>query len=108
MATRTHATNGSRKHKNGAAHSGGVLDGAEAMVAAAADAGEAKLAGVRHGLEKELRMARAHLTKLEADLESQMASVDHYVHANPWQAVGVAAGVGVVAGVVLGAVAFRR
>jgi predicted ABC-type sugar transport system permease subunit len=55
---------------------GGVIDEAEAFVAATAEMGEDKL-------------------------------VD-YVHANPWQAIGVAAGAGVVAGVLVGAVAFRR
>jgi ElaB/YqjD/DUF883 family membrane-anchored ribosome-binding protein len=34
--------------------------------------------------------------------------VDEYVHENPWQAVGVAAGAGLVLGVLMGASAFRR
>ena len=87
---------------------GGVIDEAEAFVAATAEMGEDKLVNIRKGLESDLEVARAHLTQLESGLKEKAIDVDDYVHANPWQAIGVAAGAGVVAGVLVGAVAFRR
>jgi ElaB/YqjD/DUF883 family membrane-anchored ribosome-binding protein len=87
---------------------GGVIDEAEAFVAATAEMGEDKLVNIRKGLESDLEVARAHLAQLESGLKDKAIDVDDYVHANPWQAIGVAAGAGVVAGVLVGAVAFRR
>lgn len=86
----------------------GVIDEAEAFVASTAEMGEDKLVDIRKGLENDLELARAHLANLESGLKDKAIDVDDYVHANPWQAIGVAAGAGVVAGVVVGAMAFRR
>ena len=106
MATRGHP-NG-HKRSNGVSHIGGVLDGAEALIAATAEKSEHGVGDLRHSLEGDLAAARSHLEKLEADLKKQVGGVDKFVHANPWQAVGVSAGAGVLAGVFVGAVAFRR
>jgi ElaB/YqjD/DUF883 family membrane-anchored ribosome-binding protein len=104
MATRTQ-TNGIRKHKkNEVSTIGGVIDGAEALVAATADMTEGSLADIRKSLESDLESAREHLEKLEAGLKNQVTGVDDYVHENPWQAIGVAA----AAGILVGALAFRR
>jgi len=108
MATRTQAT-GANKHKNnGASRIGGVIDGAEALVAATADMSEDRLVDIRESLKKDLEVAREHLEKLEAGLRNQASGVDELIHENPWRAVGFAAGAGVLAGVLVGAVAFRR
>jgi ElaB/YqjD/DUF883 family membrane-anchored ribosome-binding protein len=101
MPTRTHAI---RKHKNGSSHLNGVFDGAEALVAATADLGEDKLVDVRDKLKADLEAAREHLEKLETNLKDRGNAVDEYVHENPWQAIGVAA----AAGVLVGAIAFRK
>lgn len=106
MATRGHPN--SHKRSNGVSHIGGVLDGAEALVAATAEMSENSVVDLRKSLEGDLAMARSHLEKLEADIRKQANGVDDYVHANPWQAIGVAAGAGVLTGVLVGAVAFRR
>jgi ElaB/YqjD/DUF883 family membrane-anchored ribosome-binding protein len=59
-------------------------------------------------LEADLEAAREHLEELEGRIKERATSVDEYVHENPWQAVGVAAGAGLVLGVLMGASAFRR
>jgi len=107
MMTRTHSK-WIGKHKNGTSHLGGVIDGAEALVAATADFGEDKLGDIRKTLKEDLEAAREHLEKLEAGIKANASSVDDYVHENPWQSIGVAAGAGVLTGVLVGAVAFRR
>ncbi len=103
MSTHTQAV----KHKNGTSRIGGVIDGAEALIAATAELGEGKVMDIRKSLEKDLESAREHLSKLEAGIKTQATTVDDYVHENPWQAIGVVAGAGVLAGVLMGA-AFRR
>lgn len=105
MSTRATTTaKGKGKHKNGASSLSGVIDGAEALVAATADLGEDKLEGLRTNLQAELEAAREHLSSLENTLKDRATAVDEYVHDHPWQAVGVAAAAGFVAG----ALAFRR
>jgi ElaB/YqjD/DUF883 family membrane-anchored ribosome-binding protein len=108
MATTTRTKASSRKLKNGSSSTthylGGVIDGAEALVAATADVGEGKIVDLRESLQAELEAARDQLEKLETDLKDRATSIDDYVHENPWQAIGVAA----AAGVLVGAIAFRR
>lgn len=94
----------SRKQKNGASHLDGVIDGAEALVAATADLGEAKITDLRTRLKADLEAAREQLDKLETDIKARANAIDDYVHENPWQAIGVAA----AAGVLVGAIAFRK
>jgi ElaB/YqjD/DUF883 family membrane-anchored ribosome-binding protein len=97
-----------RKRTNGARHDAshiaGLIDGAEALVAATADLGEEKVVAVRDSLQADLEVARAQLERLESDLKERAIGIDDYVHENPWQAIGVAA----AAGVLVGAIAFRR
>ena len=94
----------SRKQKNGASHLSGVIDGAEALVAATADIGEEKIGDLRSTLKADLEAAREQLEKLESKLMERATGVDEFVHENPWQCIGAAA----VAGVLVGAIAFRR
>ena len=107
MSTDTHAGR-TTKRKNGTSSIGHFIDQAEALVAATADLGEDKLDGIRGSLQKDLEAAREHLEKLEAGIKGQAHSVDDYVHENPWQSIGVAAGTGILTGFLLGAVTFRR
>ncbi len=106
MATST--TTPRKRKSNGiqtsTSHLAGLIDGAEALVAATADLGEDKVVAVRDSLHADLEAARAQLEKLEADLKDRAVGIDDYVHENPWQAIGVAA----AAGVLVGAIAFRR
>jgi ElaB/YqjD/DUF883 family membrane-anchored ribosome-binding protein len=102
MPTRTHVTK--KQHKNGASHLDGFIDGAEALIAATADLGEGTIVDLRTQLKADLESARDQLAKLETGLKDRGSSVDEYVHENPWQAIGVAA----AAGVLVGAIAFRK
>ncbi len=108
MASTRSTTTALRKRKNGAlptsSHLGGLIDGAEALVAATADLGEEKVADLRESLKADLEAAREQLERLEGDLKERATGIDDYVHENPWQAIGVAA----AAGVLVGALAFRR
>ncbi len=101
MSTRTNVT---KKHKNGVSHLDGVIDGAEALLAATADVGEGKIVDLRTQLQADLESARTQLAKLETGLKDRASSVDEFVHENPWQAIGVAA----AAGMLVGAIAFRK
>jgi ElaB/YqjD/DUF883 family membrane-anchored ribosome-binding protein len=101
MSTHSHPIR--KNHKN-TSHLNGVIDGAEALVAATADLGEDKLVGLRKQLQADLEIARDHLERIESELKTRATGIDDYVHENPWQAIGIAA----AAGVIVGAVAFRK
>ncbi|MBN2194989.1 MAG: DUF883 family protein [Polyangiaceae bacterium] len=101
-------THGRRKHKNGASHIGGVIDGAEALVNATADMSESGIDDIRKSLEGDLEAARAYVEKLEVGLVNRASGANEFVHEKPWQSIGVAVGAGVAVGVILGAVAFRH
>jgi ElaB/YqjD/DUF883 family membrane-anchored ribosome-binding protein len=71
-----------------------VIADAEELLRATADQAGPKIEEVRARAEESLRAAREHLKGAGAELDSQ-------VRANPWAAVGIAAGVGLVLGVLL-------
>jgi len=83
-----------------------VVDDAEALLqATAAQTGE-KIDGVRQRATASLKHARDRLVEAEGEALAQArevaASTDKYVHENPWQAVGVAAGIGLLVGLLIG------
>lgn len=82
-----------------------VEDTQKLLEATAGQAGE-KIAAARARAEETLRSARARLGELgEAGAEKAKAAAkatDAYVHDNPWQAVGIAAGVGFLVGLLVG------
>ena len=67
---------------------------------------------LRAKVEKNLNAAKARLRSLEdAVMEKTKATAratDEYVHEKPWQTVGIAAGLSVVLGVVIGLLLYRR
>lgn len=73
--------------------------------AAAGDSGE-KFAEVKGQAEASLKKAKARLGLLEksavAKARKLAADSDDYVHENPWTAVGVGAGVGLLLGLLIG------
>ena len=76
-----------------------------AVTHGAGDAGGAPSAGRDARLEENLKAARERLEQLE-DLALQrtraaVKAADTYVRANPWQAVGIAAGIGLILGLLL-------
>ena len=70
-----------------------IADAEELLRATAGQAGP-RIEEVRARAEESLRAAREHLKGAGAELDSQ-------VRANPWAAVGIAAAIGVVAGILL-------
>jgi ElaB/YqjD/DUF883 family membrane-anchored ribosome-binding protein len=85
-------------------HRGGAAEGT--AVATMDGAGEgAEAPGLSARLDESLKAARERLEHLE-DLVLQRSkaaakATDSYVRANPWQAVGIAAGVGLLLGLLL-------
>lgn len=83
-----------------------VVSDAEALLhATAGQAGEAA-AEMRTKVKASLARARANLAQLEQDAVARAKAAgkaaDEYVHENPWKSVGIAAGVGLVIGLLIG------
>ena len=81
-----------------------MLDAEELIRATAGQAGD-KVSEARARAEDSIRMAREALSEageeaMERTREA-VASADEYVHENPWTAVGIAAGIGLVVGIIL-------
>lgn len=83
-----------------------VVADAEALLKATAGQGGEKLAEVRAKAEESLRVAKARLADAQEALiiktKAAAKATDAYVHENPWRAIGVAAGVGLVIGMLIG------
>ncbi len=82
-----------------------VADAEELLRATANQAGE-KVAVAREKIQESLHRARVKLADAEdvvMDKTKQTArATDEYVHENPWKAVGIAAGIGFVIGLLIG------
>ena len=82
-----------------------VADAEELLKTTASQAGE-KVAAARERIQDSLHKAKVKLAEAEDVIVQrgrQAARVtDDYVRENPWQAVGVAAGVGLVIGLLIG------
>ena len=83
-----------------------VVADAEALLKATADQGGEKLAEIRAKAEGSLRIAKARMAEAQAELmvrtKAAAKATDAYVHENPWKAIGTAAGVGLVIGLLIG------
>jgi ElaB/YqjD/DUF883 family membrane-anchored ribosome-binding protein len=82
-----------------------VMRDAEALIkATSAQTGE-KIQEVRARAEESLRQARTRLSALEDEALQRAREVadatEEYVRQNPWQSIGVAAGVGLLLGLLL-------
>ena len=82
-----------------------VMRDAEALIrATSAQTGE-KIQEVRARAEESLRQARTRLTAVEDEAYQrarEMAdATEGYVRENPWQSIGIAAGVGLLVGMLL-------
>ena len=81
-----------------------VADAEELLRATANQAGE-KAAAARERIQESLRVAKDRLaatSTILAERSRQAAKVtDEYVHENPWKAIGVAACVGVIVGMLI-------
>lgn len=83
-----------------------VVADAEALIKATANQGGEAVATLRTRAEESLAVAKAKMAEAQnalVDKTKAAAKVtDVYVHENPWRAVGVAAGVGLVIGLLIG------
>ncbi len=82
-----------------------VADAEELLRATATQAGE-KVSAARERIQASLASARVKLAEAErviADKTKVAAkATDEYVHEHPWQAVGIAAGIGFLLGLLIG------
>jgi ElaB/YqjD/DUF883 family membrane-anchored ribosome-binding protein len=82
-----------------------VSDAEEILRATAGLAGE-KMADLRERIGERLRDARVRIDDAEAALvdktKAAARAADVFVNENPWQAVGIAAGIGVLLGIIIG------
>ncbi len=83
-----------------------VIDDAEALLKATAGQGGEALSAARTRAGESLATAKAKMHEAEAALvartKAAAKATDEYVHLHPWQAIGVAAGLGLVIGVLIG------
>lgn len=83
-----------------------VIADAEALIRATAGQGSEAVSNLRVKAEESLAVAKVKLAEAQdAAIEKgkiAAQATDDYVHENPWHAVGVAAGVGLVIGLLIG------
>ncbi|BBP04045.1 hypothetical protein TPL01_15760 [Sulfuriferula plumbiphila] len=83
-----------------------VIADAEALLKVTANQGGEALAAARTKAEASLAIAKAKIAEAQDALmertRAAARATDDYVHENPWRAVGVAAGVGLVVGLLVG------
>jgi ElaB/YqjD/DUF883 family membrane-anchored ribosome-binding protein len=81
-----------------------ISDAEELLRATASQAGE-KVASTRQKVQDSLQRAKAELAEVEDVLVEQgrqaARAADEYVRSNPWQSVGIAAGIGVIIGLLI-------
>ncbi len=78
-----------------------IITKAQEMVKASADAGSEQVDELRHGIERQLKLAKTQLSDLEDNVLDTARGADRYVHENPWPLIGAAAGIGVLVGVLV-------
>lgn len=83
-----------------------VMQDAEALLKATSTLTGEKIQEVRARAEESLRQAQVRLTEVEEEALRRAREIaeaaDEYVHENPWQSVGIAAGIGLVLGLLIG------
>lgn len=83
-----------------------VVTDAEALLKATASYSGGELDELRARAEESLKVVKASLADerdaLLVRTKDAAKAADHYIHENPWQALGVAAGVGLVVGLLTG------
>jgi ElaB/YqjD/DUF883 family membrane-anchored ribosome-binding protein len=82
-----------------------IADSEELLRATAGNAGD-KVAEVRAKAQENLAAAKVKLAEAEAAMIDKAKAVgratDDYVHQNPWRSVGIAAGAGLIVGLLIG------
>ena len=82
-----------------------ISDAEELLRATASQAGE-QIAVARERIQDSLHQAKVKLAEADAVVRERARQAarytDEYVHENPWRAIGVAAGIGLLLGLMLG------
>lgn len=82
-----------------------MADAEELLAATASQTGE-RISELRERMQENLRNARHKMGDLEDALRVKTREVaratDDYVHEHPWKSIGVAAGVGLIVGLLIG------
>ena len=82
-----------------------VMRDAEALIKASGDQGGEKLTEARAKIRESIEAAKARVREAERAArqhgEDALHATEDYAKRNPWQAMGIAAGVGLVIGVLL-------
>ncbi|HEX6118170.1 MAG TPA: DUF883 family protein [Dongiaceae bacterium] len=106
MARRAKVSNTERAYDDLVDEFSNLVEAMEDVFAAAAEDGGEKLSELKGQAEASLRKARARLGLVEknalAKARKLAADSDDYVHENPWTAIGVGAGVGLLLGLLIG------
>ena len=83
-----------------------IVDKAEELLETIGSEGGEAARELRDRVSDTVRVARKRLGKLDASTRKAarqaVESTDEYVHDNPWRAVGIAAGVGLIIGLLIG------
>ena len=89
-----------------------VVSEAENLIKSIANAGSDKVSGMRANVEQGLAAVGDRLATIREQAVGQATdaarATDDYVQENPWQAIGFAAGIGALAGLVAGLLISRR
>jgi ElaB/YqjD/DUF883 family membrane-anchored ribosome-binding protein len=82
-----------------------VIADAEELLKATASAAGDRVSAARTRMEDSLRTARVKLAEAQEVMvdkaKAAARATDDYVHANPWRSVGIAAGAGLVIGMLI-------
>jgi ElaB/YqjD/DUF883 family membrane-anchored ribosome-binding protein len=82
-----------------------IADAEELLRLTAGQAGD-KVTELRHRIQDRMDAAKGDLARLQADAVGKAKeagkAADDFVHDQPWTAVGIAAGVGLLVGLLLG------
>jgi ElaB/YqjD/DUF883 family membrane-anchored ribosome-binding protein len=82
-----------------------VKDTEELVRATASQAGE-KIVDIRNRAQEAVTNLKPQLAKLESAVveraKTTATATDTYIHENPWTAIGVSAGIGLVIGLLIG------
>jgi ElaB/YqjD/DUF883 family membrane-anchored ribosome-binding protein len=83
-----------------------VIADAEALIRATANQGGEAVVNLRAKAEESLAVAKVKLNEAQDALVEKgkiaAQATDDYVHEKPWHAVGIAAGIGLVVGLLIG------
>jgi len=78
---------------------------AEALIGATADQGGEGIAQIRAQTQDSLAQAKANLADVQDEITAKAKAVaadaDAFVHQKPWQSVGIAAGLGLLIGLLI-------